>query len=70
MKITELRELQLKELNDKLVDLKQEMFNLRFQQATNKLKNPARITQVRKTIARIKTLLRENEIKKGIKAVK
>ena len=63
MAIKEFKELTLKELNDKLVDLKKELFNLRFQLAINQLENPMRITAVKKDIARIKTIIRENEIK-------
>ncbi|WP_199503412.1 50S ribosomal protein L29 [Qipengyuania sp. YIM B01966] len=44
------------QLNDQLVELKREQFNLRFQAATNQLERPARIREVRRTIARIKTL--------------
>ncbi|WP_299329324.1 50S ribosomal protein L29 [Parasphingopyxis sp.] len=47
------------ELAADLADLKREQFNLRFQSATNQLENPARVTEVRKTIARIKTLQAE-----------
>ena len=62
MAIKEFKELTLKELNDKLVDLKKELFNLRFQLAINQLENPMRITAVKKDIARVKTLIRETEI--------
>jgi len=62
MKTSEIRELNRKELSSKILDLKQEMFNLRFQQATNKLKNPMRIREIRKDIAKIKTILREQEL--------
>jgi large subunit ribosomal protein L29 len=61
MKIKEIRDLTPDELNNTLKDLKQELFNLRFQHATNQLSNPARITQVKKTIARVKTVLTEKE---------
>ena len=63
MKATELRENNLPELQDKLTKLKEELFNLRFQLAINQLENPMRITAVKKDIARIKTIIRENEIK-------
>ena len=62
MAIKDFKELTLKELNDKLVDLKDELFKLRFQLAINQLENPMRITAVKKDIARIKTIIRENEI--------
>ncbi len=63
MKATELRENNLPELQDKLTKLKEELFNLRFQLAINQLENPMRITAVKKDIARIKTIIRETEIK-------
>ena len=51
------------ELNQKFLDLKTELFNLRFQLATGQLENPLRIRNVRRDIARTKTLIREREIK-------
>ncbi|MEG0894127.1 MAG: 50S ribosomal protein L29 [Oscillospiraceae bacterium] len=63
MKSSEVRELSVVELNEKLVELKEELFNLRFQLAVNQLENPMRIKAVRKDIARIKTVLRANELK-------
>lgn len=63
MKGNELREKTLNELNQLLVDLKTELFNLRFQLATGELDNPMRIKAVKKDIARIKTVLRERELK-------
>ncbi|MBR5944256.1 MAG: 50S ribosomal protein L29 [Lachnospiraceae bacterium] len=62
MKVTELRELSTDELTQKLSDSKQELFNLRFQNAINQLDNPKRIGDVKKTIARIKTIIREREL--------
>ncbi len=62
MKATEIRELSVTELETKLADLKKELFNLRFQHATNQLDNPVRIALVKKDIARVKTVLREKEI--------
>lgn len=62
MKVTELRELTTEELTQKLADSKQELFNLRFQNAINQLENPQRIGDVKKTIARIKTIIREREL--------
>ncbi len=59
MKSTEIRSLSLKELNQKLADLKAELFNLRFQHAINQLENPMRINVVKKDIARIKTIIKE-----------
>ncbi len=61
MKINELRELTKDELQLKLDDFTEEMFNLRVQKATNRLENPMRIKAVRKDIARINTMLTEME---------
>ncbi len=63
IKINQLRDLSVEELTQKLKDLKAELFNLRFQQATNQLDNPMRIVEVKKTIARVNTLLKEEELK-------
>ncbi|HOP73586.1 MAG TPA: 50S ribosomal protein L29 [Bacillota bacterium] len=63
MKTKELRELTQEELRAKLTGLKEELFNLRFQVATGQLDNPMRIRNVRKDIARILTIMRENELK-------
>ena len=62
MKVKEIRELKDIELDKKLVELKQELFNLRFQLAVNKLDNPTRIKAVKKDIARIKTIQRQREL--------
>ena len=62
MKAAEIRELTAEELNSKLADLKAELFNLRFQLAINQLDNPMRISAVKKDIARVKTVIRENEL--------
>lgn len=59
MKVKEIRELTTAEMLDQEKQLKEELFNLRFQLATGKLENTARIKEVRKSIARIKTVLRE-----------
>jgi large subunit ribosomal protein L29 len=61
-KADELRELHDPELNVRLDEAKQELFNLRFQLVTGQLDNPARIGEVRRDIARIKTIIREREI--------
>ena len=61
-KAKELREQSLEELDQKLLESKHELFNLRFQLATGKQDNSARLGQVRKEIARIATILREREI--------
>ena len=59
MKAKELREMSEVELNKKLADLKQELFNPRFQHAINQLDNPVRIDTVKKDIARVMTILAE-----------
>ena len=59
MKASDLRELTVEELQTKLTELKEELFNLRFQHAINQLENPHKIADVKKDIARVKTLLNE-----------
>ncbi len=59
MKANEIRKMSKDELEEKLKDLKKDLFTLRMQHATNQLDNPVRIAQVRKDIARVKTVLRE-----------
>ena len=68
MKASELRKLSNEELGKKLKDLKAELFNLRFQLAINQLENPMRISAVKKDIARVQTILRQNELNAGAKA--
>ena len=63
MNAKEIRELTSAELNEKLADLKVQLFKLRFQLAINQLENPMSIVAVKKDIARVKTVIRENEIK-------
>jgi len=63
VKASELREKSVDELNNELANLKDELFRLRFQLAINQLENPMRIKAVKKDIARIMTILRDNEIK-------
>ena len=65
MKATELRDMTEIELNQKLKDLKAELFNLRFQHAINQLDNPVRIDAVKKDIARVMTIMAENNAKKS-----
>jgi large subunit ribosomal protein L29 len=65
MRADELRNLTEMELDQKLREFKEELFNLRFQHATAQLDNPTRIREVRRIIARIKTIKREQEL--GIK---
>lgn len=62
MKKNELQQATVAELNTKLEEAYQELFNLRFQRATGKLTNTARFSQVKKDIARIKTFLRQREL--------
>lgn len=63
MKVKEIRALSAAEMDEKVVSLKEELFNLRFQHVTGQLENPMRIREVKKTIARIKTVQREAELK-------
>lgn len=65
MKANEVKEMTADELQSKLTSLKEELFNLRFQVATGQLDNPMRIKDVRKNIARILTVMRENQLKTG-----
>ena len=62
MKASEIRKLSAKDLDAKLLELKDELFKLRFQQAVNQLDNPMRISAVKKDIARIKTVQRDIEL--------
>ncbi len=68
MNAKEIRELSVVELNEKLADLKDELYKLRFQHAINQLDNPMRITAVKKDIARVQTVLREAELKDSANA--
>ena len=63
MKANEIRKMSAAELETKLVELKKDLFMLRMQHATNQLDNPLQIAAVKKDIARIKTIIRENETK-------
>lgn len=63
MKASKIREMSSQELEQKLMELKSELFNLRFQMATGQLENPMRVREVKKDIARIKTIIRERELK-------
>ncbi len=62
MKVNDIRNMTVDEMNNKVSGLKEELFNLRFQLATGQLDNPMRIREVKKTIARIKTVQREVEL--------
>lgn len=66
--ITKIREMSVSEMEKRIADLKKELFNLRFQHAINQLDNPMRLKAVKKEIAVIKTIMRENEIKNGAEA--
>ncbi len=63
MKINEIRALTTKDIMAKIDDYKQELFNLRFEQAVGKLEKPHRIKELRKTIARMKTIIKERDLK-------
>ena len=63
MKVNEIRELSTEEINAKLKETKQELFNLRMQQATGVIEKPSRIRDLRHTVARMKTVLKEREMK-------
>ena len=62
MKVEEIRKMSDEELSNELASLKEELFKLRFQHATNQLDNPAQITQVKRDIARIMTIQREKQL--------
>ena len=64
MKANEIRELSTEEINAKIKECKEELFNLRFQQATGNLEQPSRIKELRHTVARMKTVLKERELEK------
>ena len=66
MKIKELRELSNKELNDKIKESKEELFNLRMKQATGSLEKPSRVRELRKDVARMKTIIRERELNEEV----
>ncbi|RGH37464.1 MULTISPECIES: 50S ribosomal protein L29 [Ruminococcus] len=61
MKANEIKDMTVDELNSKLAELKQELFNLRFQHAVNQLENPKRLQAVKKDIACVKTFIRKQE---------
>lgn len=64
MTVQDMRDTETQELLNKVEEYKKELFGLRFQQATGQLENTARVREVRKTIARIKTIIRERELNK------
>ena len=61
MKINEIRKLSTEDINKKIVEIKSELFNLRFSAATGSLEKPHRIKELRHTVASLKTVLRERE---------
>jgi len=63
MKNNEIRELTTEEITKKIEEMKEELFNLRLSQATGNLEKPSRIRELRKQVARMKTILRERELK-------
>ena len=68
MKVNEIRNLTTEEINKKIDETKEELFNLRFQQATGNLEKPSRIRELRRTVARLKTILVERELKESEEA--
>ncbi|MBP2655340.1 MAG: ribosomal protein [Firmicutes bacterium] len=68
MKVKDIRDMSAAELDQKISGLKEELFNLRFQLATGQLENPMRIKEVKKSIARIKTIQREREVQEAKQA--
>lgn len=62
MKTKEIRDLSASELETKLTSLKEELFNIRFQMATGQCENPLKVRDIKKSIARIKTIQRQNEL--------
>ncbi|MGE4484214.1 MAG: 50S ribosomal protein L29 [Oscillospiraceae bacterium] len=62
MKANEVRKMSSEELESKLADLKKDLFMLRMQHATNQLDNPIKITEVKRDIARVKTIIRQQQL--------
>lgn len=62
MKLEEIRKISTEDLNKKIAEYKEELFNLRFSQATGNLEKPSRIKELRKSVARMKTIIREREL--------
>jgi len=63
-KMEELRKLSTEDLNKKIKENKEELFNLRFRQATGNLEKPARLRELRREVAKMKTIIRERELEK------
>lgn len=68
MKANEIRKMSSEDLNNKVNELKNELFNLRFRLATGQLDNPSSIKNVKRDIARVKTIIRERELEVGREA--
>ncbi|WP_036730084.1 MULTISPECIES: 50S ribosomal protein L29 [Peptoniphilus] len=68
MKTKEIRQMSSEELNKKVIELKSELFNLRFRLATGQLDNPSSIKSVKRDIARVKTIIRQRELAVGKEA--
>ena len=68
MKANEIRKMSSEDLNMKVIELKNELFNLRFRLATGQLDNPSSIKSVKRDIARVKTIIRERELEVGKEA--
>ena len=66
MKASEIIELSLDEMHRKMTDLKEELFNLRFQHEIGQLENPQKMKQTKRDIARIKTVIKESELKNNM----
>jgi len=62
MKASEIKDLNMEEMHRKLVDLKEELFNLRFQHETGQLENPQKMKQAKRDIARVKTVIKQSEL--------
>ena len=67
VKMEEIRKLSNEELNSKIEESQKEIFNLRFSQATGSLEKPSRINELRKLVARMKTVLKERELNEEVK---
>lgn len=68
MKANEIRKMSSEDLNKKVIELKNELFNLRFRLATGQLDNPSSIKSVKRDIVRVKTIIRERELEVGKEA--
>ncbi len=62
MKASEIRDMSIEEMRQNVLDLNEELFNLRFQHGAGQLENPQKLKQTKRDIARIRTIIRENEL--------